>query len=339
MSAYRNYTTRLDRHLLAFDYPNDRFVMFKDAVDVDAETSNDPAMQGWFPVQEPVSKGAFVSWIISPTSRCSSRCSYCFANHYGLGDIPLEHVALGSLGKLAKAAGFLRCDLSGGEPFLRPDLELLIEALLPHVGVMLTTSALDIAPERLNRILQLLPVIQVSLDGHLDSMNAARCMAVKPIRRVIERAIDSGVRVRILTVAHRLNCRELPAFANALCQWQIWEWKVLRVIPTGRAKNWEGCLSDNEAFQLADALKDSPLPTQLIGFGHAPQRVCVILEDNMHLRIDRSGNESDLGLIKRDAPFEALHGLDTDARIHLTYYLKHHSAGCCYARPLNGQIM
>lgn len=308
MTAQTSFARELGSDQLLFDYPRDRFLLLRDGPASDA--------------------GAFVSWIVSPTARCASRCRYCFAAHYDLGDLPLDARGFGRIGRAARDAGFLRCDLSGGEPFLRDDLEAIVDALLESVGVIVTTSAIGVKATRFAAICRRLPIVQISLDGHTDAMNAARGHRVQPVRDAIDAAVSLGVNVRVLTVAHAFNADELPRFAMELQRWGVWEWKVMRVVPTG----WDGCLDDARSREVVRSLADSPIPTQLIGFAPSEPRTCVVLEDDLHLHIDRAGVEEDLGAIDPAAPFERLAALQDDQRNHLRYYLTQHSTGGTFER-------
>jgi MoaA/NifB/PqqE/SkfB family radical SAM enzyme len=243
---------------------------------------------------------------------------------------------MSEIGKKASEAGLLRCDLSGGEPLLRTDIVQIIEALLPFVGVMLTTSAVGVPRVRLAAVADLLPVVQVSLDGHTDAMNAARGHSVRRIQEVIDSLVAAGKNVRVLTVAHRYNLGTLPEFADTLRRWGVWEWKVLRVLPVGQGAGWSGRLTDEEAANVRSALASPPLRTQLVGFAVDRPRTCVVLEDDLHLHIDRSGREEDLGPVDVKEPFAALMRLEADAEQHLRYYLTDHSTGGVLERRTGG---
>ena len=322
--------------MIALDHVRDRFCYFKGMHRVAQSEIDNPNDHGWRASDVAVAHGAFVSYIVSPTGRCNGRCRYCFADHYENGEFPLNANEIGHLARQARIRGFLRCDLSGGEPLLREDIVDLVEAMVHHVGVMLTTSARNIPTTRLTKLARLLPVIQVSLDGHTDSMNAARGDSAANVIRNIRRLIDFGTRVRVLTVAHRLNAHLMPEFAKALGDWGVWEWKILRVIPSGRALGWDGVLTDQEATALVCAVQGMELPTQFVGFGKDPQRVCVVIEDNLHLMLDRDGIQQDLGHVVIDNPFAGLSRFSRESKIHLDYYLDVHSSGGRFARADEG---
>lgn len=316
----RQYTHRSNDCLITYDYPKDRFELV-----MDRESITSVGNEG---VRPPDGVGRIVSLIVSPTSRCNSRCDYCFADHYDDGDLPLTVEDFHNLGKAASTAGILRLDFSGGEPLLRKDLLRVIETVLPFAGVVVTSAGQLLRKNIARTLASMIPMIQVSLDGHLDAMNRPRHLKASKIIRSIQTCIDCGMNIRVLTVAHKYNFPLLLDFGRFLHELGVWEWKVIRVVSAGRASTWNGLLDDSEAWRLYHELKTSPLPTQLVGFQKEYTRLCVVLEDNLHLVVDRDGIETDLGLIDRQDPFAGLSKLTAeDTMIHLNYYLNSHSRG------------
>ncbi|HMD32467.1 MAG TPA: radical SAM protein [Candidatus Acidoferrales bacterium] len=88
------------------------------------------------------------------TYRCNERCVHCYLDHEDHGELNTEEVER-VLGELA-AAGTLFLTFSGGEIFLRPDLErILATARRLHFDISLKTNALLLTPERATRLSQL----------------------------------------------------------------------------------------------------------------------------------------------------------------------------------------
>ena len=81
------------------------------------------------------------------TYRCNERCVHCYLDHEDHGELSTAE-CVGVLEQLAKA-GTLFLTFSGGEIFLRRDLEeLLATARRLHFDVSLKTNALLVTPER-----------------------------------------------------------------------------------------------------------------------------------------------------------------------------------------------
>jgi len=81
------------------------------------------------------------------TYRCNERCVHCYLDHEDHGELSTAE-CIDALEQLAKA-GTLFLTFSGGEIFLRRDLEeLLATARRLHFDVSLKTNALLVTPER-----------------------------------------------------------------------------------------------------------------------------------------------------------------------------------------------
>jgi AdoMet-dependent heme synthase len=81
------------------------------------------------------------------TYRCNERCVHCYLDHEDHGEMTTAE-CVDALGQLAKAGAFF-LTFSGGEIFLRKDLEeLLIAARRLRFDVSLKTNALLITPDR-----------------------------------------------------------------------------------------------------------------------------------------------------------------------------------------------
>ncbi|MBE0476060.1 MAG: radical SAM protein [Coriobacteriia bacterium] len=109
---------------------------------------------------------------------CNLRCSHCFLPPRPLRPPP------GSLLERAEEALRLGAEtvyLTGGEPFLREDLEELVAALAPRATVVVLTNGTLVTPRRMERLAALVPAtlrrrlaFQVSLDGSREVHDARR---------------------------------------------------------------------------------------------------------------------------------------------------------------------
>lgn len=161
---------------------------------------------------------------ISITSRCNLRCAYC--SHFSSpgdvsADLPTEEWTdffqeLGSL-------GVMDITLEGGEPFIRKDLEEIIEAIIQNRmrfnilsnGTLLTDSmaAFIASTRRCNGV-------QISIDGASSTPHDAFRgegsfhKALAGIRRLQEHQVPVSVRVTI----HRLNALQLEETARFLLE-------------------------------------------------------------------------------------------------------------------------
>jgi MoaA/NifB/PqqE/SkfB family radical SAM enzyme len=102
---------------------------------------------------------------IIPTRRCNLDCSYC--NEYDKTSAPVPTAEMlrriDHLGRL----GTLIITLSGGEPTLHPDLDLIIERIRQRGAIAtLITNGLLLTPERIQRLNRAgLDYLQISIDN------------------------------------------------------------------------------------------------------------------------------------------------------------------------------
>ncbi len=147
---------------------------------------------------------------ISVTDRCNFRCSYCMPKEIFDKDYPyLPHSALLSFEEITRVAkvfiahGVKKIRLTGGEPLLRKNLELLIEQLAAlrtvegqPLDITLTTNGSLLARKAKALKAAGLQRVTVSLDGLDDavfrSMNDVD-FPVEDVLKGIEAARDAGL--------------------------------------------------------------------------------------------------------------------------------------------------
>jgi MoaA/NifB/PqqE/SkfB family radical SAM enzyme/SAM-dependent methyltransferase len=195
-------------------------------------------------------------WLHTNNS-CNLACTHCLVNS-GPGESPGSSAAeLVRVIEEAAALGVERFYMTGGEPFLRPDIDALIRLVtetLERELIILTNATLFRGPRggALSSFSRDRLKFQVSVDGSRPETN-------DPIRghRSFESALDGvallaglGFDVSLTTVVTRQNLRELPeltriaAERGARSQHLMWSHK------RGRAR-----ASDNGFFpEIADIL-------------------------------------------------------------------------------------
>jgi MoaA/NifB/PqqE/SkfB family radical SAM enzyme len=145
---------------------------------------------------------------------CNLACTYCLTESFPkAARRELGQRRMLALAAEARALGFTALGVTGGEPFLLPDLpELLVElaSVLPLVclsnGTMFTRDRL----ERLRPLAGLPAQIQVSLDRPDPDTNDAM-RGPENFRKVVDaipRLVQRGVRVRIATTVASIDDRE-----------------------------------------------------------------------------------------------------------------------------------
>jgi radical SAM protein with 4Fe4S-binding SPASM domain len=184
------------------------------------------------------------------TDRCNLRCKHCYIDRAPRRDLPLQDLLV-ILDKFCaalrgwQAAG--RIVLGGGEPFMRPDLWELVEAISAYhrrgyplrVDFMTNGSFVDDQlVQQLRTYRRILGVVQVSLDGcHEETHDSIRgsgsfvaaCSALRRLR-------DAGIPTAIHFVLTRRNLSDVDGLLELAAELGASRVTVSRLVPQGRAQ-------------------------------------------------------------------------------------------------------
>lgn len=135
-----------------------------------------------------------VSWVV--THRCNLHCVYCDCPDHTQGELSTAE-ALDVVDELA-ALGAVRVHLTGGEPFMRKDLEGLIQRMrFFDMRVSLSSNG-TLIPKR-RRLLPMLRSVSLSLDGPPEVHDAHRAVGqFEEVRTALSVLREAGV-TRYLT--------------------------------------------------------------------------------------------------------------------------------------------
>jgi len=194
-----------------------------------------------------------LTWEVSLA--CNLRCSHCLSSsgEPAVGELSREE-ALELVEQLHEARVF-QVNFGGGEPFMRPDFEEILDACHAR-GIMtcVSTNGTLLDQARVSRLAESnMIAIQVSMDG----ATRETCDAIRG-RGVYDKAIEAvkllaatRIPTSINTVLTTQNCGEIPAM-HAMARSLGVSLRVSRFRPSGRgADNWESL---------------RPTPSQLIEF-------------------------------------------------------------------------
>lgn len=178
-----------------------------------------PSMVG--EVMHDARKRPFHDLRISVTDRCNFRCTYCmprevFDSSYSF----MPHSALLSFEEIARVAGIAvglgvrKIRLTGGEPLLRKNIEILIEMLAQMrtlegkpLEVTLTTNGTLLAKKAQSLMDAGLTRVTVSLDALDDSMFERMSDSQVSVRQVLD-GIDEAARVGLAPVKVNMVVRK-----------------------------------------------------------------------------------------------------------------------------------
>ncbi|MCL6451131.1 MAG: PqqD family peptide modification chaperone, partial [Acetobacteraceae bacterium] len=107
------------------------------------------------------------------TSRCNMACPYCYARAGEEHEPDLNAETLERVVREAAQLGATKLALSGGEPLLRDDLERIAGAgKAAGLKVQLLTNGCLLTRERAERLIPVLDLVQVSIDGWDEESNS-----------------------------------------------------------------------------------------------------------------------------------------------------------------------
>jgi MoaA/NifB/PqqE/SkfB family radical SAM enzyme/ubiquinone/menaquinone biosynthesis C-methylase UbiE len=156
------------------------------------------------------------AWLHTNNS-CNLACSHCLVSSSPKGERGLPTATWRRLIKEVIALGVDRCYMTGGEPFVRPDLPELIQLITDTHGIeliILTNATLFAGPRKaqLDDLDRTKVRFQVSLDGSTPAINdpirgkGSFNAAVAGLRELAARGFD----VTLTTVATGGNLHDLP---------------------------------------------------------------------------------------------------------------------------------
>lgn len=198
------------------------------------------------------------SLLFSITNRCNFRCLHCYvdapAGRYG--ELSRESLEL-LLDQFAQA-NVPNVALTGGEPFIRPDLQDFLFGLRDRrIGFSeVFTNAALLTGEILDKVEEagFRPSFKVSFDcvgshDHMRGVPGAEESTLRGIRLLIRR----GYSVTIITTIDNLVIQNLGATLTLLAGMGVHSWRMAPPIEIGA---WRGAQSKVELDGLVAAFKD-----------------------------------------------------------------------------------
>jgi radical SAM protein with 4Fe4S-binding SPASM domain len=173
------------------------------------------------------------------TLACNLRCRHC-ASAAGLprrGELSLEE-ALALCDQFPPLA-VQEVDFTGGEPLLRPDW-WRIAAKVAELGITtrIVTNGLPLVPGTVARLREVgISTVGISLDGLEATHDDIRGLPGlwRRVLTGIERALDGGVDVGVITAVNARNLSELPALLELLQSMGVKHWQLQPNLPRGRS--------------------------------------------------------------------------------------------------------
>ena len=226
-------------------------------------------------------------WLVMTGFSCNNNCIMCSTKPKGKTylDRPTEDVGRDLIE--GKKRGYLRAELTGGEPTIRPDVLDLIRAAkeLGYREIALSTNARMLSYDSFcqKAIENGLNRITFTLNAHNAELGDAICRtpgAFKQTLRGIKNALKyPKVTISANTVLFRLNYQHLPQIGKFISDFGINTWNILDLIPDGYAKDLYKILSVKmiKLSEKINNLKDVIKNFQTVGFFDFP--LCLFNSD------------------------------------------------------------
>ncbi|WP_158852219.1 radical SAM/SPASM domain-containing protein [Saccharothrix deserti] len=158
---------------------------------------------------------------VHPTRLCNLRCLHCYSSS---GPDVTESIPITVLSTVVQDAAGLGYDVlnvSGGEPFLYPELPALLRAArAAGMRTTVTTNAVALTQRRIGLVRGLVDLVAVSLDGDRTTHDRIRDQegsygkALAGIRRLTE----AGIPVGVITTLTQGNATQLGEIALAAAE-------------------------------------------------------------------------------------------------------------------------
>ncbi|MEK6767697.1 MAG: GTP 3',8-cyclase MoaA [Gemmatimonadota bacterium] len=213
----------------------------------------------------PDAQGRRINYLrISVTDRCNFRCLYCMPED-GLEWLPkaeiLSYEEIAEIVRQLAPTGVRRLRITGGEPTIRPDLEILIRYLkgIPGIedvalstnGVKLVKKAAEYAAAGLDRV----NMSADSLRHDRIVAIARRDLGLDPVAALTaaERAGLDPVKVNVV-VMRGINDDEVEDFARLTLD-HPWHVRFIELMPVGdmATLTWEHVVPSTEVMERVEA--------------------------------------------------------------------------------------
>jgi len=207
-----------------------------------------------------------VGWEL--TLACNLRCRHCGSSAAvpRRGELNLEECL--AICEQLPALLVQEVDFTGGEPLLRPDWSR-IATHLGELGIRtkLLTNGVTLGPETVAQLKDAgIAGVGVSIDGLEATHDYIRDRVGLFQHAVagIERALNGGLPVSVITTVNGLNIDELPALFGLLRSLGVAAWQVQPIFPLGRGQAASGLhLSEQAYMQLGAFVREwSPLSAE-----------------------------------------------------------------------------
>lgn len=187
--------------------------------------------------------------VVNFADRCNMECPFCYIPFDGQR---VDFSVLPQVLDHCQELGVKVITFGGGDPFHYPQFkDALKVANQKGFFVHVDTNALGIKPADLDAIKSFVHLIGLPLDGPtpeiVQRMRRSRRNNFEAVMGTIEALKGSGTKIKINTVASKINKDDLPALADFICRLPVGRWSLYQFWPTRIAPEIA------EQYELSDA--------------------------------------------------------------------------------------
>ncbi|MCR4953766.1 MAG: TIGR04133 family radical SAM/SPASM protein [Treponema sp.] len=214
-----------------------------------------------------VTKNHYLTYLFwECTLRCNLSCLHCGSDclkQSGISDMPAEDFikVLDNIKEKNPAKRMAVC-ITGGEPLLRNDLELVGKEICKRGFVWgIVTNGMLLTPERFSSLLNAgMGSLSFSLDG-LEEQHTYLRQNSSSYKNVwngikmsvaVQKKIPNRLVFDVITCVHKNNIEILPKLREELIQNGVKMWRIFTIFPSGRAAKNDLGLSKEEFVQVMD---------------------------------------------------------------------------------------
>lgn len=208
----------------------------------------------------PISKSPHLRSIhFDITGLCNLRCTHCYQAEYLDVEQELSTEEIIRIADECSQISVLDVTLSGGEPFMRPDIFDIVECFEKRgvrlKGIVTNGTLIDDSLAKRIACIKSKPLILVRLEGFSkESHEYIRGTGTfAAALDGLQALIDAGVSVGVNTIIHRNNVNSLYNMYAWIKQKEIPFWRI------GHARNIGNYRSNQHMFQVSDTIVESQL--------------------------------------------------------------------------------
>jgi MoaA/NifB/PqqE/SkfB family radical SAM enzyme len=267
------------------------------------------------------------------TQKCNYNCGHCIAASNNNSFYGLKTEEVKEIFKKIKDANILRLDITGGEPYIREDInELISFAISLGLEVVITSNGSLFKQDHIDLLSKHKIFTQISLDGPKEINDRLRGTgSFDTAIAAIKRLQDADVPVRINCTIQQINQHIIDEMVEIAKNYKIENLYFIIACAQGRASKFRNnvCLNDYEEVEIRKKIlsykMSKDVNVKMLDFKQY-SKSCVLIETNGDF-IAQSWDENDCvntgNIFNEDMNDLWMNSNAFDHTRHLLQYIRH----------------